>query len=190
MNKTQTNDENNNTNQHRPASPKPLTNKRRGHSPDETSDLIDSNDQRNHIRSSVSLRIDAQRSSKSRRIDETSHEAIVVADEQKAQASQCRDRSKESIAFESRLGEHVAGTVVAATVLDEWRRGVVNRQSMSLHVALYIIFRSLPFYLRVPEFRGPHLSTHATPDGNRTVFQFIECCRFMEEPYRTAQTAR
>jgi hypothetical protein len=41
------------------------------------------------------------------------------------------------------------------------------------------------------EFRGPHLSTRATPDGNRTVFQFVECwyC-FVEEPNRKAQTAR
>lgn len=55
------------------------------------------------------------------RVDKTSHEAIVVADEQEAQAGQRRDRGKEGVAFELQLGEHVADT---ATVLHEWTRGV------------------------------------------------------------------
>jgi hypothetical protein len=108
MQMIQTNDENDDTDQHRPTSTESFSDERRGHSANEASNFIDCDDQRNHIRSSIALRIDPKRSSKSRRIDETSHKAIVVADEQKAQASQRRDRGKEGIAFELQLGEHVA----------------------------------------------------------------------------------
>ena len=100
MHGVQTNDENDNTDQHRPASTKSFSDEGRGNSADETTDLIDSDDQRDHIRPSVCLRIDPKRSSESRRVDETSHEAIVVANEQEAQAGQRRDRSEEGVAFE------------------------------------------------------------------------------------------
>ena len=109
MLRVQTNDENNHTAQHRLATTKSFSNERRSHRANEASNFIDSNDQRNHIRSSTSLRIDAKRSSECRRVDETSHEAIVVADEQEAQAGQRRDRGEEGVAFELQLGEHVAG---------------------------------------------------------------------------------
>jgi hypothetical protein len=105
----QTDDENDDTDQHRPASTESFSNERRGHRSNEASNFVDSDDQRNHIRSSIRLRVDPERSSESRRIDETSHKAIVVADEQEAQAGQRRNRGEEGVAFELQLGEHVEG---------------------------------------------------------------------------------
>lgn len=110
MHGIQTNDENDHTDQHRLASTKSFSNERCSDSADEAADFVDSDDQRDHVRSSVCLRINPKRSGKSRRVDETSHEAIVVADEQEAQAGQRRDRGKEGVAFELQLGEHGAGS--------------------------------------------------------------------------------
>lgn len=95
-----TNDENDHTDQHRLATAKPFSDERCGDGSDEAADLIDRDNQRDHVRSSVRLRIDAKCASESRGVDETSHQAIVIADEQKAKAGQCRDRTQESVAFE------------------------------------------------------------------------------------------
>lgn len=110
MKTVRTNDKNDNTNQHRLATTESFSDERRGHSADKAPNLVNSDDQRNHIRSSIRLRINPKRPSKSRRVDETSHEAIVVADEQEAQTSQRRDRGEEGVAFELQLGEHVVGS--------------------------------------------------------------------------------
>ena len=111
----QTNDENDYTYQHRTASTKSFSDKRCRDGANKATNFVNSDDQRNHIRPSVCLCIDAKRSSESMRVDKTSHEAIVVADEQEAQAGQRRDRGKEGVAFELQLGEHVAGSCCHCT---------------------------------------------------------------------------
>jgi hypothetical protein len=95
-----TNNEDNDTNQHRLAPTKSFSNKRCGDSANEAANLIDSDDQRNHIRSSVCLRVDTERPSESGRVDETSHETIVVSNEQEAKAGQRRNCGEERVTFE------------------------------------------------------------------------------------------
>jgi hypothetical protein len=101
-----TNDHNDNTDQNRSASTKSLSNERSGHSSNKASDFVDGDDQSDHVRSSIRLRVDSKRFRKSGRVDKTSHKAIIVADKKEAQAGQSCDRGEESVALEMDVGEH------------------------------------------------------------------------------------
>jgi hypothetical protein len=136
-----TNDEDNDTNQHRLAPTESFPDERRGDSANEAANLIDSDDQRNHIRSSVCLRVDTERPSESGRVDETSHETIVVSNEQEAKAGQCRNRGEERIAFEVQLGEHVVSN--CCHCLCKWSRVVDIFKNVSPYEAFIEVYHSM-----------------------------------------------
>jgi hypothetical protein len=102
-----TNDHNDDTDQHRPASTKSFSDKRCSHGANKAANFVDCDDQSDHVRSSIRLRVDSKRFRKSGRVDKTSHKAIIVADKKEAKTSQGRDCGKESVALEVNVGEHV-----------------------------------------------------------------------------------
>jgi hypothetical protein len=106
MHRAPTDDHNDNTDQNRSASTKSLSNERRGHSSNEASDLVDGDDQSDHVRSSIRLGVDSKRFGESGRVDETSHEPIVVTYKQEPKAGKSCDRGKESVALEVDVREH------------------------------------------------------------------------------------